>query len=499
MTQHVRTSYRNHRRATWGLVIAVVVAIAAVLVPLASGAGGGRPTTFTFTGNASACAGTTSVTFNVVITNTSNSTQNLGSADLYAPTNLTVTGATIVAGGGASASIVTPIGTAQLNGETRSLIHVRNLQLPGGQTPKAAATIQVVANVSDPTVQKKSWYALAKQANDFNPGDTDLSNAFSFAGDQPYFEVAACELRFVAQPPNPWQKGAQATVSAAVYAGSTAVPSGGLNPSLGAKVAGADTDASSQFAVGARSYSGSPTFTWSWPTMPNSNAQSGLYNLVVSAGGYTAVKSDSNVAAGNQEAPFRVADFSCPVGPDPCDELSPASGNQAAGGVTLTNPFLTPIALDFEPGGTGYECVPWPNRASYTDASGTKYFPAVTLDYTWGEKLLKVTYRIRNSDWLLTEPAQGNQDIEFCAIARHQTVALNDGNHPFVGKYDVAFVDGFYVGVLATVSNPNKVATDGSGSPAVCQRGTTTDITGVTWRTWTICIPIDWDWGVKPG
>lgn len=34
MTDHVRTSYRNHRRATWGLVIAVVVAIAVVLVPL---------------------------------------------------------------------------------------------------------------------------------------------------------------------------------------------------------------------------------------------------------------------------------------------------------------------------------------------------------------------------------------------------------------------------------------------------------------------------------
>ena len=38
MTQHVRTSYRKHRRATWGLAIALVLAIAAVVIPIASGA-----------------------------------------------------------------------------------------------------------------------------------------------------------------------------------------------------------------------------------------------------------------------------------------------------------------------------------------------------------------------------------------------------------------------------------------------------------------------------
>ena len=38
MTEHVRTNYRNHRKATWGLAIALVVAIAAVVIPIASGA-----------------------------------------------------------------------------------------------------------------------------------------------------------------------------------------------------------------------------------------------------------------------------------------------------------------------------------------------------------------------------------------------------------------------------------------------------------------------------
>ena len=38
MTQQVRTSYRRHRRAAWGLAIALAVAVAAVVIPLANAA-----------------------------------------------------------------------------------------------------------------------------------------------------------------------------------------------------------------------------------------------------------------------------------------------------------------------------------------------------------------------------------------------------------------------------------------------------------------------------
>ena len=38
MTEHVRKNYRNHRKATWGFAIALMVAIAAVVIPIASGA-----------------------------------------------------------------------------------------------------------------------------------------------------------------------------------------------------------------------------------------------------------------------------------------------------------------------------------------------------------------------------------------------------------------------------------------------------------------------------
>jgi hypothetical protein len=57
--------------------------------------------------------------------------------------------------------------------------------------------------------------------------------------------------------------------------------------------------------------------------------------------------------------------------------------------------------------------------------------------------------------------------------------------------------DGLFWGVLATVSNPSKVKA--GGDPAVCGRGGQDLPTGLggsseTWRTWTICIPYDWDW-----
>ena len=38
MTKHVRSSYRRHRRVTWGLVTALVLVIAAIAIPIASGA-----------------------------------------------------------------------------------------------------------------------------------------------------------------------------------------------------------------------------------------------------------------------------------------------------------------------------------------------------------------------------------------------------------------------------------------------------------------------------
>jgi hypothetical protein len=301
-------------------------------------------------------------------------------------------------------------------------------------------------------------------------------------------------LRFVSQPASPLQSSTPATSTTIAVA----VFSGGPNPVnsnppptpvLGAIGAG-DI---SNFTYSGPTYN-STTKSWSWTVTPTSSAKSGLYN-------FTATLGDLAPATSN---PFRVAQFVCPPS---CDGTS-NFGTAGQGKLKIANTLGSSIALDFQPGGApvppaGCDGLTpgtlW-NRAFYEDANGDPvYFPAVALDFTWGADMLQVTYLVRNSEWVLTSATRGNQDIEFCAEARHQRSALNDGAHPFAGKYGPAQWDGTnYSGVLTTVSNPSKVKTNGTGSPAVCGRGSQ-DISGETWRMWTICIPYDWDWGVKPG
>jgi hypothetical protein len=489
MTQHVRDTYRDHRARTWAIVLAVVALAAAVVIPFASGA---RPATDSFTGDVTVCAGTAQSTFTVTLTNTSK-TQNLGSADLYAPANITVIDANITSGGG-TGSILKPIGTAVLDNATRSLIHLRNLQLPGG----SALVIEVQANVTDQAVQRKYWYSLAKQSNDFNPGNLDTSNAFTNPGGDPYFEVAACSLRFTTQPPNPWEKAtlASSAVAVGVYDSSNnLVPSSGLNPSLAATGAGSigNFDGASSEAYN------STTKMWSWTSLsPKSSAASGLYNLVASATGFTSATSDSNASVtGNQ--PFYVTSAICAPGAT-CNETSDLPGPQVQAGIT--NSLLGPMSIDFESGGSANCEKPAWNQAYYTDGNGnTVTFPGVALDYTWGNNMLQLVYRIRNSEWTQTNVSRGNNDIEICAGARH---GLNDelngdGSDPTPFTQNdgsLAKWDGeLYWGVLGKVSNPNKVNKD----PVVCAAGTQDLPTGPggtseTWRTWTICIPKDWDW-----
>lgn len=509
MTQQVRTSYRKHRRATWAAVIAVVAMVAAVAIPFASGDAG---KSYQFTGNLSVCAGTTSATFNVTVTNQSR-TQNLGSADLYAPANITVTSAgwADVSQGGSAKQLLGPTTysgavTVDPNDPTstgRSLISLRSLTLPYG----ASVTVKVTASITG--ASKNYWYSIAKQANQFNPGSLDLSNALTISGSNPYVESVTCTLGFVTQPQDPWQKSTTQSpaVSVALLAGTTPQPSSSLNPSLAATGAGTTSNFD---GISTATYD-STTKTWSWPLSPQASAPSGTYNLVASANGFSSVTSNS----------FRVADSVC--APNTTCDTTSNLGNGPTGKVTLTNTLQLPLVLDFQPGGGPLSCSPW-NQASFTDPNDptkTLYFPAVRMDYSWGSTMLQVTYKVRNDQWVLTNVSRGNQDADFCVGARHQfQTNLNDGQHPFVGKYTTSTQTGVrwgcadpvngcavgeqpaYWGVLANVSNPQKVKS--GGDPAVCGRGTqdildpATNAT-VTWRTWTICIPYDWDWSNKIG
>jgi hypothetical protein len=304
-------------------------------------------------------------------------------------------------------------------------------------------------------------------------------------------------LQFVTQPPVALQKTAPATtasVSVAVFSGGpNAVNSQGQAPSLSATGAGTIDD----FVVDGPTYDGN-TNRWTWSVMPNSTADEGFYNFVATLGNLAPATSN----------PFRVAQFVCPPSGGPsCDATSDVhTGAQGEGKLKIANTLGSPIALDFNPGGDADGChgYNWPSRASFLDSSGNSvYFPAVTLDFDWdGSGVLQITYRVRNSEWVITNAARGNNDAEFCAAAKHQDASNNgpDGD-AFIGKYGEAiWDDGFYWGVLATVSNPSKVKS--GGDPAVCARGSQEITTGgvtETWRTWTICIPHDWDWGIKPG
>jgi hypothetical protein len=483
-------------------VIAVVVAVAAVLVPLAAGAGSDNKT-YTLSGDASVCSGTASVTFDVVVKNTAR-TQNLGSVDLYAPRNVAVTSAAFAPGsGGGSTKLIRPLRTTtsgvsadpnDATGVPRTIVSVRSLQLGFNAT----VTVRVTANVTGTGTW--SWYSLAKQANDFNPGDLDQSNALTMTGSPPSVIVSACSYVF-AQGPSDAERGSAQTVKVQLHVGNQPVSvSGPLT--LSALQNGA---VSSNFSA--------PTLTSAAPDATGTFAgKQWTFGVIgnVLGDGY-ALKAGSTIS----DPTFSIVSGLCPPNTtdtqhlaSTCSLTSDLNGGFFESGVTINNHKLDDsIAINFAPASAvaDNKCAPW-NRPSYT-VNGVKYnFPGVELDFGWGSGMLQVVYRVRNADWVLTDASRGNQDLEICAGARHWEDFENGGDgrkntdgviDPFTTKSgaDAVWDGTLYWGVLASVQNPSKVSND----PAVCGRGTTSLATGPngaaeTWRTWTICIPFDWDW-----
>jgi hypothetical protein len=297
-------------------------------------------------------------------------------------------------------------------------------------------------------------------------------------------------LQFVTQPPAAMQKSApatNATIAVAVIQGSQRQNSQGQTPSLSASGAGTIDN----FTVSGPTYN-STQKTWSWSVTPESDAPSGFYTFTATLGTLDPVTSN----------PVRVAEFVCPPS---CDNASNLD-TRAPGRLRIADTLGSPVALDFLPDlsvplgcNNASSGQTWNRLSIDTDADGDPdvFFPAVALDFNYGNaKMLQVTYMVRNSDWVLTNAARGNQDIELCAVGKHQDPDKNHGAaaDKFAGKYGPSTWDpstGMYSGVLTIVSNPSKVKTD----PAICGRGNV-DISGETWRAWTVCIPFDWDWGM---
>ena len=184
MTDHVRTSYRKHRRATWGLAIALVLAVAAVAIPIASGAPD-KTYTLVFpvtgpqappvtpllgtTGNTALqqnlCTGTTYTSVKLTISNTAPNAQ-LGSANITFPSIVSLTGASYSGSSPSGATIAS----------TGNVVRLRELSLP---KRTGAVTFSVSLNTGSGTAGLTNITAMVKQSNDFSDsGQNPDANAF---------------------------------------------------------------------------------------------------------------------------------------------------------------------------------------------------------------------------------------------------------------------------------------------------------------------------------
>ena len=179
MTQEVRQSYRNHRKATWGVALALVALIAAVVIPLASGASD-KTYTLSFLPS-TVCSSATDGGASTVLTlkNTAKSAS-LGSAEVYFPPN-TVYSVTSPA----SKRLNT---TSTTSGGTKDIIAFSNLNLSTGSSVQVTVTFKANALFSAPVT------AVVKQSNQFNDtqGGANLFDLDPAQGSFPTLRVVNC-------------------------------------------------------------------------------------------------------------------------------------------------------------------------------------------------------------------------------------------------------------------------------------------------------------------
>ena len=178
MTEHVRKNYRNHRKATWGFTIALMVAIAAVVIPIASGAADKTYTVLfpaagavtpapPVNGNTMSQTLCSSSTYSVkvAITNTAKSSQ-LGSADITFPANVTLSGLPAFPAGSPAAWKITMSG---------NVVSLRQLSLP----KNGVVMITAALGTDGSATSARAFTARVKQSNDFSDsGSNPDANAF---------------------------------------------------------------------------------------------------------------------------------------------------------------------------------------------------------------------------------------------------------------------------------------------------------------------------------
>ena len=170
MTDHVRTSYRRHRRATWGLGLALVLATLAVAIPIASG-GSGK--TYTLTTTPATCS---SPATTVVTLKNTGSPQTLGSAEIYFPPNTVAS---------VSPGILRSNTTSTSSNGAKDIIALDNVNLAPGAFRAITVTLKPGVTFSA-TIR-----AVVKQSNRFNDSGGG-ANLFELQGSFPTLQVVAC-------------------------------------------------------------------------------------------------------------------------------------------------------------------------------------------------------------------------------------------------------------------------------------------------------------------
>ncbi len=167
----VRNGYRNHRKVTWALALALVAAAAVLVIPIASG-GSGK--TFTLAATpAATCASPAST--QVTIKNTG-SPQALGSAEIYFPPN---TVALVTSG------VLRTNTTSASSGGTKDILGLDNLNLAPGASRAITVTFKAGVTFS------AAITAVAKQANQFNDAGGS-ANLFALQGSFPTLKIVTC-------------------------------------------------------------------------------------------------------------------------------------------------------------------------------------------------------------------------------------------------------------------------------------------------------------------
>jgi hypothetical protein len=185
MTEHVRTTYRSHRKAAWALAIALVLGLAAIAIPIASGAAD-KTYTLEFaatapvtpvpstTGNTALlqnlCTGSSYTSVKLTLKNTA-PTSTLGSANVTFPSIVTLSGDPSFSPSGSG-----PSGATVTRSPNSNVVLLRGLNLP---KRNGNVTFTVGLSTQSAAVGATDITAQVKQSNDFSDsGQNPDANAY---------------------------------------------------------------------------------------------------------------------------------------------------------------------------------------------------------------------------------------------------------------------------------------------------------------------------------